>query len=153
MVNRQGPADDVLRRWAVLLDSAFRIPGTNIRFGLDALVGLVPGLGDLASPAFTIALLLEGTRRGLPAVVQARMVLNAVIDMLLGIVPVLGDMADVAWKANLRNLALLERYARPGARPEAGDYLFVYVCIGIVVAAGLMPILLLAWLIVNVPVL
>lgn len=151
MADRQGPTDDTLRRWAVLLDSAFRIPGTNIRFGLDALVGLVPGLGDLASPIFTVALLLEGTRRGLPAVVQARMVLNAAIDMLLGIVPVLGDMADVAWKANLRNLALLERYARPGARPEASDYLFVYLCIGFVVSMALLPILLLAWLITLGP--
>jgi hypothetical protein len=136
----------------VLLDSAFRIPGTNIRFGLDPLVGLVPGLGDLASPIFTVALLLEGTRRRLPAVVQARMVLNAGIDMLLGFVPLLGNIADVAWKANLRNLALLERYAAvPGAKPTAADYLFVYLCILALVAMAMVPVLLVAWLITQVP--
>jgi hypothetical protein len=151
MTPRQTPTDEALRRWAVLLDSAFRIPGTNIRFGLDAIVGLFPGLGDLASPIFTVAVLLEGTRRRIPAIIQARMVLNAGIDMLLGLVPLLGDMADVAWKANLRNLALLERHVRPGARPGRGDYLFVYLCIAVVVLIAVLPLLLLAWLITQFP--
>lgn len=142
---------DLLRRWAVLLDAAFRIPGTNIRFGVDALLGLVPGLGDVSAPIFTIALLVEGTRRRLPAVVQARMVLNAMLDMLMGIVPLAGDLVDVAWKANLRNMALLERHAAtPGAAPTRGDYVFVAVCIGVMVLVALVPILLLAWLIANV---
>lgn len=149
---RPGPTHDALRRWAVLLDSAFRIPGTNIRFGLDPLVGFFPGLGDLASPVFTVALLLEGGRRRLPAVILARMVLNAGIDMLLGLVPLLGDMADVAWKANLRNLALLERHAAaPGSKPAPGDYLFVYLCILAVVLIALVPVLLVAWLFTQVP--
>ena len=113
---------DALRRWAILLDSAFRVPGTSIRFGLDAILGLLPGLGDLASPIYTGVILLEGLRRRLPAVVQARMVLNAAIDMGIGLVPLLGDMADVAWKANLRNLALLERHVRPGVAPRGTDY-------------------------------
>jgi hypothetical protein len=152
MPPRPRPTTDALRRWAVLLDSAFRIPGTNIRFGLDALVGLFPGLGDLASPLFTVALLLEGTRRRLPFIVQARMVLNAGIDMLLGLVPLLGDVADVAWKANLRNLALLERHAAaPGSPPGTGDYLFVYLCILAIVIIALIPVLLVAWLITQVP--
>jgi hypothetical protein len=149
---RPGPTHDALRRWAVLLDSAFRIPGTNIRFGLDPLIGFFPGLGDLASPIFTVVLLLEGTRRRLPAVVQARMVLNAGIDMLLGLTPLLGNLADVAWKANLRNLALLERHAAaPGSKPTAADYLFVYLCILALVVMAMVPLLLVAWLITQVP--
>jgi hypothetical protein len=149
---RPGPTRDALRRWAVLLDSAFRIPGTNIRFGLDPLVGFFPGLGDLASPIFTVALLLEGARRRLPPVVLVRMVLNATIDMLLGLLPLLGDLADVAWKANLRNLALLERHAAaPGSKPTPGDYVFVYLCIVAVVAIAMVPVLLVAWLITQVP--
>jgi hypothetical protein len=149
---RPGPTHDALRRWAVLLDSAFRIPGTNIRFGLDPLVGFFPGLGDLASPIFTVALLLEGARRRLPPVVLVRMVLNATIDMLLGLLPLLGDLADVAWKANLRNLALLERHAAaPGSKPAPGDYLFVYLCIVAVLAIAMVPVLLVAWLITQVP--
>lgn len=151
MPPRPSPTTDALRRWAVLLDSAFRIPGTNIRFGLDALVGLFPGLGDLASPLFTVALLLEGTRRRLPPVVLARMVLNAGIDMLLGLVPLVGDAADVAWKANLRNLALLERHARGTTAPSTSDYAFVSLCIAAVVLIALVPVLLIAWLITQFP--
>ena len=135
---------DALRRWAVLLDSQFRIPGTNIRFGLESIVGLVPGLGDVASPIYTGALLVEGMRRRLPPVVQARMVLNAAIDMLLGLVPLLGDLVDIAWKANLRNLALLERHAaRPGRPPSRSDYVFVFICLGILALIVLAPIVLL----------
>ena len=74
-----------------------------------------------ASPIYTSLILVEGLRRRLPAVVQARMVLNAAIDMGIGLVPILGDLADVAWKANLRNLALLERHARPGVTPTGGS--------------------------------
>ncbi len=130
---------DLLRRWAVLLDSAFRVPGTNIRFGLDALIGLVPGIGDLATPVFTIAVLATGLKMRVPAVVQARMVLNALIDMLIGLVPVLGDLVDVVWKADLRNVALLERHARPGVPPRDADYVFVFVCIGLVVLIAVVP--------------
>lgn len=140
-----------LRRWAILLDSAFRVPGTRFRFGLDAIIGLVPGLGDIASPIYTGALLLEGMRRRLPIVVQARMVLNAAIDMLIGLVPLLGDLVDIAWKANLRNLALLERHEQPGVLPSRGDYLFVFVCLAAVALIALVPIVLLVWLITAVP--
>ena len=142
---------DSLRRWAVLLDSAFRVPGTPIRFGLDAILGLIPGFGDLASPIYTSLILLEGLRRRLPAVVQARMVLNAAIDMGIGLVPILGDMADVAWKANLRNLALLERHALPGLAPTGGDYAFVFVAIGLVALVALVPFAILIWLLWKFP--
>jgi hypothetical protein len=137
---------ELLRRWAVLLDSAFRIPGTRIRFGIDAIIGLIPGLGDLSAPAFAAVLLFTGFRLRLPAVVQARMVLNAAIDMLLGLVPLLGDLVDIAWKANLRNLALLERHAVPGVPPRRADYLFVFVCLGLVALMALVPIVLIVWL-------
>jgi hypothetical protein len=137
---------DSLKRWAVILDSLFRIPGTSVRFGLDAIVGLIPGLGDLASPLYTALILLEGLRLRVPAVVQARMVLNAAFDMGIGLVPILGDIADVAWKANLRNVALLERHARPGTPPSAGDYIFVAVCLGMIAVIAIVPILLIIWL-------
>ena len=137
---------DALRRWAVLLDSAFRIPGTGIRFGLDAIVGLIPGLGDLSTPAFAALLLVQAVRMRLPVVVQARMVLNAAFDMLIGLVPILGDLADIGWKANLRNLALLERHARPGALPARGDYLFVWVWLAVLMLIAITPIVLIIWL-------
>jgi hypothetical protein len=137
---------DLLRRWAVLLDSQFRVPGTNIRFGLDAIIGLVPGIGDLTTPIFTVMVLLTGFRMRVPAVVQARMVLNAAIDMLIGLVPFLGDAVDVFWKADLRNVALLERHAQRGLPPTRGDYWFVAVCVGVLGVLALLPILLFVWL-------
>ena len=140
-----------LRRWAVLLDSAFRVPGTNIRFGLDAIVGLIPGIGDISTPVFAVLLLLQAVRMRLPVVVQVRMVLNAGLDMLLGLVPILGDIADVGWKANLRNLALLERHARPGVPPARGDYLFVGLCVALLALIALAPFVLLVWLIARWP--
>jgi hypothetical protein len=137
---------DALRRWAVLLDSAFRIPGTRIRFGLDAIIGLIPGIGDISTPAFAGLLLLQAVRMRLPIVIQARMVLNAALDMLLGLVPILGDLVDVGWKANLRNLALLERHARPGVAPARGDYVFVWICLALLALIAITPVVLIVWL-------
>lgn len=142
---------EALRRWAVILDSIFRVPGTSIRFGLDGIIGLIPGIGDMASPAYTALLLLEGLRLRVPAVVQARMVLNAAIDMGIGLVPLLGDIADIAWKANIRNLALLERHARPGSAPSAGDYVFVSLCLALIALIALLPIAIIIWLLIRVP--
>jgi hypothetical protein len=137
---------EALRRWAVLLDSAFRIPGTGIRFGLDAVIGLIPGVGDISTPAFAALILVQAVRMRLPLVVQARMVLNAVVDMLLGLVPVIGDLADIGFKANLRNLALLERHARPGVPPAKSDYVVVILCLIVLAFVAIMPIVLLVWL-------
>lgn len=134
---------ELLRRWAVLLDSYFRVPGTRIRFGLDALIGLVPGLGDLSAPAFAAVMLITAWRMKVPAIVQARMVVNAAIDMVLGLVPFLGDLVDIAWKANLRNLALLERHATPGVPPSKSDHVFVIACVIVLVFLAGLPIYLL----------
>ena len=140
---------EALRRWAVLLDSAFRVPGTNIRFGLDAMIGIVPGLGDLVAPIFTVLLLGTALRMRVPAVVLARIVLNAGIDMLIGLVPVAGDVGDVFWKSDLRNMALLERHAQPGVPPTAADYVFVVGCIAAVVVLSVLPLLFLIWLLTR----
>ena len=151
---RRGPDPqtiDALRRWAVLLDSAFRVPGTSIRFGLDAIIGLIPGVGDISTPAFSALILLQAVRMRLPLVVQARMVLNAAIDMAFGLVPLLGDLVDIGFKANLRNLALLERHARPGVQPSRGDYAFVAVCIVLLGLIAFVPLLLVAWLLSRWP--
>src|SRR3954463_13323154 len=83
-----------LRKWSVLLDSAFRVPGTSMTFGLDPLLGLIPGLGDLTTPLFASLLLLHAVRLRIPRVVQVRMLMNAAIDFLIGVVPVVGDLFD-----------------------------------------------------------
>jgi hypothetical protein len=139
-----------LRRWAVLLDSAFKVPGLPVRFGLDAVVGLVPGVGELTTPAFTMLLLVTGLRHRVPLTVLARMVVNAGVDALIGLIPVLGDITDVGWKANLRNLELLERHAVPGAPARRGDTWFVaagIVLIVLVALCAIVPIVLAFWIV------
>jgi hypothetical protein len=134
-----------LRRWAQLFDAAFRIPGTEFRFGLDPLVGLVPGIGDLASPLLTIAILWQAAQLRVPKIVLARMVLNALIDAGVGAIPVVGDAFDFAWRANEWNMALLERHAMAGRPATSGDYLFVSLCVLFVIAAALLPLVVI-WL-------
>ena len=135
-----------LRKWSVLLDSAFRVPGTNLTFGLDPILGLIPGLGDLTTPLFAALLLLHAVRLRIPRVVQLRMLINAAIDFAVGIIPVVGDAFDFGWKANVRNLALLERYARPGTKASRGDWLFVLGVIAVLFAVAVIPLLITAWL-------
>lgn len=99
-----------LRQLANFLDTAVRIPGTNIRFGLDALVGLIPGVGDMTMGVASVFVILSAARMGVPASVLARMVANVAIDSAVGVIPILGDIFDVGWKANSRNVALAEQY-------------------------------------------
>ena len=135
-----------LRKWAVLLDSAFQVPGTSLRFGLDPIIGLLPGGGDLITGFFSVMIVLHGMRLRIPKVIIARMVFNSAIDMLTGTVPVLGDLLDVAWKANVRNLALLEQHAQPGTRPSQSDYVFVAICVCVLVLLAVIPLVLMIWL-------
>ena len=135
-----------LRKWSVLLDSAFRVPGTNLTFGLDPILGLLPGIGDLTTPFFAAVLLLHAVRLRLPKVVQLRMLMNAAIDFGIGLLPVVGDLFDFGWKANVRNLALLERYAHPGTKASASDWAFVLIILGVLALLAITPVLLLGWL-------
>lgn len=105
-----------LRALAQLMDDAFVVPGTGLRVGLDALLGLIPGVGDLAGAAVSGYVLLAAARLGTPLPVLLRMLLNIGVDTLVGAVPLLGDLFDLGWKANRRNLHLLEQYLE---RPEA----------------------------------
>ena len=136
-----------LRRWSDLLDQAFRIPGTNVRFGWDVIVGLIPGIGDLSSPMFGALLLIQAYRMRVPPIVQARMVINAIVDALLGVVPGLGNVADIFWKANTWNMRLIERHARPGVPHSRFDALLVWGCILVLIAAAALPIVLVMWVV------
>jgi hypothetical protein len=139
-----------LRRISELLDSAFVVPGTNYRIGLDPIIGLIPMVGDLASPLFTIGLLWQGRDLGIPKVVQLRMIFNAAIDALVGAIPIAGDLFDFAWKSNQMNLALLERHAYEEHRARPGDWLFVVAMIVLVVLIAAVPFIAAAWLIATV---
>lgn len=102
---------DSLASW---LDDRFRVPGTNIRFGLDSLVGLIPGVGDSATAITAGYLVLRAHRMGAPTHLLGRMAGNVVIDMVVGAIPLLGDLFDVGFKANRRNVELLKRHLQTG---------------------------------------
>lgn len=113
---RRGPPVEVrdrrleeLRKMAWVLDSQFRIPGTNFRFGVDALIGLVPGLGDFAGAAASLMFILQAARLGASKSILIRMATNVGIETLVGAVPGLGDIFDATFKANRRNYKLIER--------------------------------------------
>ena len=95
---------------ATLLDTAFIVPGTNIRFGFDALIGLVPGIGDAITTLMSLYIVHEARQLGAPRHLVARMLVNVALDGLVGAVPVVGDAFDVVWRANRRNMALLQQY-------------------------------------------
>ena len=135
-----------LRKWSVFLDSAFRVPGTKLTFGFDPILGLIPGLGDLTTPLFAALLLLHAVRLRIPRVVQLRMLINAAIDLAIGVIPFVGDFFDFGWKANVRNLALLERYARPGTKASRGDWVFVLGVIAVLAGVTVIPLLFMGWL-------
>jgi hypothetical protein len=135
-----------------LLDDAVEIPGTRHRIGLDAIVGLIPGVGDLVSAAVGTWIVAEATRFRLPRVVVARMVLNSVADLVIGVVPVLGDLFDVAFRSNRKNLELFRRHVIDPNAGTGGDRAFL---VGLLlIALGLISLLALgvgALLSVQIP--
>lgn len=115
-----------LRNLARVYDAGIRIPGTRFEFGLDPLVGLVPGLGDAVGAGLATYIVFEAARSGVPRSVLVRMLLNVGIDALIGAFPVVGDLFDAAWKANLKNVDLLEEHlADPRATRHASRRLLV----------------------------
>lgn len=101
-----------LRALARLMDEAITIPGTNVRLGVDSIVGLIPVAGDLLSATLSLYIIREAARLGVPKKILLRMTFNLGVDVLVGAVPVAGDVFDVLWKANKKNLDLLEKYLK-----------------------------------------
>ena len=122
-------------RWlGNLLDNSIPVPGTGFRFGLDTVIGLVPGIGDLIGGALSLYIVLEAARLGVPRVLLVRMGYNVAVDALVGSVPVLGDLFDAGYKANLRNLALVQEHVRlPGDSRKATRRFTALVVVGLVV--------------------
>lgn len=133
---------EALRRFAQLLDTAFVVPGTSFRIGLDPVLGLIPGIGDLVSPLFTLGILWQARDLHVPRVVQLRMIFNVAIDAFVGAVPIAGDLFDFIWKANVKNLALLERHATEERPASAGDWVFVAAMMLLVIALAAIPFII-----------
>ena len=145
----QGLDDETLAMLASLLDDVFRIPGTAIRFGLDPLIGLIPGIGDLISGLASFLIIFSAWQRQLPRATVARMMANVAIDTVIGAVPFIGDFFDAAWKSNRKNLTLLQRSSPQAARRQSWrDWLFLG---GVAIVLGLLvsvPIVVL-WLVIH----
>lgn len=118
-----------IRALARLMDSAVRVPGTNVRLGLDAVLGLVPGAGDLATAGASIYIVTVAARLGVPRTVLVRMLVNVGADVAIGSIPLLGDLFDVAWRANTRNAALLDAHLESPATTRAASRAVVGVVI------------------------
>jgi hypothetical protein len=99
-----------IRRLSRLLDTAIRIPGTKFRIGLDPIIGLIPGAGDIVASAFSAYLIYLATRFNLPSAVINKMIFNIALEAVVGGIPLIGDLFDAAYKSNIRNLALLEQH-------------------------------------------
>ncbi len=163
-------SDSNLDMLSHLLDDFLRIPGTNIRFGLDGIIGLIPGIGDILGAMASWIIILAAWLRGVPKLTLARMLANVAIETLIGTVPVLGDAFDIAWKANRRNFALLQRAtgdmatvpgtpipasaaqyrigttSRQRKQHAASDWLFlVWLFLGMLLLLAI-PLALLAWI-------
>lgn len=110
--------EEIRQRLAVLanlLDSAVQVPGTNIRIGLDAALGLIPGIGDLASTALASYIVYEARRAGVSKLAIARMSGNVLVDTVIGAVPLVGDLFDIGFRANRRNLKILDAHLEKAA--------------------------------------
>ena len=133
------PAGDWVRqisRLARLMDSRYQVPGTNFRFGLDPLIGLIPGVGNLATSAVSLALIGTMLRHGASGNVAARMALNVLIDGLIGAIPVVGNVFDFVYRANDRNVELLRRHYDEGAYQGSGWGILAAVGAVLFVVAG-----------------
>ncbi len=117
---------------AKFMDSRYRIPGTNIRFGADFLIGLIPYVGDVASLSISAVLVTVMARRGASGMVLVKMLGNILLDFIAGSVPVLGDLFDLGYKANLRNLRLLKEHYEKGRHQGSAWWVLILVLIFII---------------------
>lgn len=132
---RATKVDDSLERLSWVMDDLIKIPGLNWRFGLDALVGLIPGFGDTATSLVSFYILVSAVRYRVPKITLLRMGINIAIDYLVGSVPVVGDVFDAWWKSNQMNVALVSERATVSAsearKGRMSDWLFVGLMIGL----------------------
>ena len=141
--------DERLQWLEVLLDEAFVVPGTGIRFGLDGIIGLVPGFGDVLAGILSLIIPLAAWVRGVPYITLVRMLTNVSIGLLIGTIPVFGDAFDIFWKANRRNYRLLTRSIAEPRRHTWRDWAFLLLLGGGIAVVFTLPLALLVWLIAQ----
>jgi hypothetical protein len=138
---RRASVESLFKWLALIMDEFVRLPGTKFRFGLDPIIGLIPGLGDTASAIVSALALIQAARRGVPKVLLARMSLNILINELVGIIPGIGDAFSFWFKSNTRNYRLLQEHIDRPTRSRRSDWLFVSIVLGLlflIVCAGVL---------------
>jgi len=136
-------SDENLDFFSHLLDDWFRIPFTPVRIGLDGLIGLIPGLGDVLAGIASFVLVFAAWIRGVPYITLLRMMVNIAIEVLIGSIPLFGDIFDIAWKANRRNYNLMTRHLRQPHRHTWKDYAFLLSLFAAVLAILAAPVIVL----------
>jgi hypothetical protein len=131
-----------MQRLAWLLDNSIRVPGFNYRIGIDPLLGLLPGIGEAAGGLLSTYIIAEAVRGGLPRSIVLRVTFNLALEMLIGTIPVIGDLFDMTWKANARNMHLIENYAAaPSKSVAASKGLLWGIVIGLLLLAAVVLII------------
>jgi hypothetical protein len=140
-----------LFRWlALIMDNFLRVPGTQFRFGLDPLMGLLPGLGDTGSAVVSAMALIAAARRGLPKILLARMSLNILINEAIGIIPIAGDAFSFWFKSNARNYELLKRHTAGSRRSTRGDWIFVALVLALLFVILVVSLAVSLWLLAQI---
>lgn len=146
-----------LRRFAHLMDEAFEIPGTRMRVGLDAIIGLIPGIGDVIGAVMSAWIIVGGVRHRVPVSVLARMVVNVAIDLIFGSVPLAGDVFDFLFEENVKNMRLLEKH-RNRRQPPRSPGQMAFLAFAVMASIFVMAVLIIAaaialavWLLRKVP--
>jgi hypothetical protein len=141
--------DEHLDHIAAILDDIFRVPGTQMRFGLDFLIGWIPGVGDAVAGIASLIIIVAAWRRGSALVTLARMITNVVLETMLGAVPIVGDAFHIVWKANRRNYRLLlrEKNRAQGEKHAWSDVVFLVLLLVGVLCLVAAPLGLIIWLI------
>ena len=141
--------DENLDLLSHILDDFLKIPGTSIRFGLDGIIGLVPGVGDVIGGIASSVIIAAAWMRGVPYITVTRMVVNVGIEVLVGTIPIVGDMFDVAWRANRRNYALLEGSLAQPRKYTIQSWLFLGALCVVLAILAVLPLFLLAWVLAH----
>jgi hypothetical protein len=142
------PYASIARVIATILDTAFQVPGTSIRIGLDPIIGLIPGFGDTLAGLLGSSLLFLGAQIGLPRILLVRMSLNVLLNAMIGAIPGIGDVFSFWFKSNMRNLALIQRYAHEPQRvATTADWVFVIGVILLMLVLFILMTIATLWLI------
>lgn len=154
-MQRQVEVEQGLDNLAHYLDGLFRVPGTGWRFGLDAIIGLIPNVGDTITTFASFYILLAGARYGVPKITLLRMAFNIGLDYVVGTIPFIGDAFDFFWKSNQQNMDLIRTRAKGKGEGKASDYLFVIgiilLLLGLLVGSIFISVFIIAWLISQIP--